>query len=196
PPIPQRSLSSAWQSRQVFYSSECAGVVAERRESRDPGICDPPAYECDRQRVPRLARVLRRSSRNDFAARSVATLITTFGRPRTWLRRKASVRRRSCFQHSRSHVPTARCSQNSWSYNSFSRSWNGLSSSPARTNRWSAYVDARRRQMFVARVHRRRSRNREGFAYTIPATGPEPSASLKAHPVAASTIRPRGSTSH
>src|SRR5205809_6707294 len=188
-PIPQRSLSSAWQSRQVFYSSACAGVVAEKRESRDPGICDPPSYECERQRVPRLARVLRRSSRNDFAARAVATVSTTFGRPRTWLRRKASVRRRSCFQHSRSHVPTARCTQNSSSYKSFSRSWNGLSSSPARTNRWSAYVDARRRQMLFARVHRRTSRNRETFAYTIPAVGPEARPSSSPHPVAVSTQR-------
>lgn len=104
-------------------------------------------------------------------------------------RRKLSVRRRSFFQHSRSHVPTARCTQNSSSYRSFSKSWNGLSSSPARTNRWSAYVDARRRQMFFARVHRRVSRNREGFAYTMPAIGPEARPSLSPHPVASSTQR-------
>jgi len=113
--------------------------------------------------------------------------MTTFGRPCTCLRRNASVRRRSCFQHSRNHVPTARWTQNSSSYRSFSRRWNGLSSSPARTNRCSAYVDARRRQMFFARVHRRMSWNRDAFAYTIPAIGPEARPSLSPHPVAAST---------
>src|SRR2546428_10218699 len=129
----------------------------------------------------------RNSRRNAFGARSVATVIVTGGRPTAWWRRKASVRRRSFFQHSRNQVPTARCTQNSSSYSSFSRSWSGLSSSPARTNRWSAYVDARRRQMFFARVHRRRSRNREGFAYAIPAIGPEARPSLSPHPVAAPT---------
>src|SRR3989441_418282 len=129
----------------------------------------------------------RNSRRNAFGARSVATVIVTGGRPSAWWRRKASVRRRSFFQHSRNQVPTARCTQNSSSYSSFSRSWSGLSSSPARTNRWSAYVDARRRQMFFARVHRRRSRNREGFANTSPAIGPEASASLNAQPGAESS---------
>src|SRR3989441_6163682 len=131
----------------------------------------------------------RNSRRNAFGARSVATVIVTGGRPSAWWRRKASVRRRSFFQHSRNQVPTARCTQNSSSYSSFSRSWNGLSSSPARTKRWSEYVDARRRQMFFARVHRRTSRNREAFAYTIPAIGPEARLSLNPHPVAVSTQR-------
>src|SRR3989454_5043246 len=43
--------------------------------------------------------------------------------------------------------------------------------------------------MFFARVHRRVSRNREGFAYSIPAIGPEARPSLSPHPVAASTQR-------
>src|SRR5467141_4016550 len=43
--------------------------------------------------------------------------------------------------------------------------------------------------MFFARVHRTTSRKRAGFAYSIPAIGPEARLSLKAHPVAASTQR-------
>src|SRR2546425_7813671 len=43
--------------------------------------------------------------------------------------------------------------------------------------------------MFFARVHRRMSRNREAFAYTIPAIGPEARPSLSPHPVAVSTQR-------
>src|SRR3989475_4844052 len=43
--------------------------------------------------------------------------------------------------------------------------------------------------MFFARVHRTMSRNREAFAYTIPAIGPEARPSLSPHPVAVSTQR-------
>src|SRR2546428_5118482 len=104
----------------------------------------------------------RNSRRNAFGARSVATVIVTGGRPSAWSRRKASVRRRSFFQHSRSQVPTARCTQNSSSYSSFSRSWSGLLRSPAPANTGSAYVEGRRRQKFFVRGQRRRYPDRAG----------------------------------
>src|SRR5436309_7018342 len=176
-----------------LFAESTEGLLLNRERVRHPRA--PSRNRRDLARIslrfpPRIDQRFRRSSsRKDFGARSVATETMIRGRPRACFRRKASVRRRSCFQHSRSHVPTARWTQNSSSYRSFSRSSNGRSSSPARTNRWSAYVDARLRQMFLARVQRRVSRNREGFAYSIPAIGPDARPSLSPHPVAASTQR-------
>src|SRR3990170_2382077 len=133
----------------------------------------------------------RSSSRNAFGARSVATVITTGGRPRTCARRNASVRARSFFQHSRSHVPTARWTQNSGSYRRRSRSSSGRSRSPARPKSFRPYAAIRRLHRLSDRAHRRSSRNRAGLLETIEDTGPAPMPSHSPHPEAVSAQRSR-----
>lgn len=57
--------------------------------------------------------LFRSSSRKSFGALSVAIVIVIRGNPAACSRRNVRTRGSSFFQHSRSHVPTARWTQNS-----------------------------------------------------------------------------------